>query len=212
MEMENVNFIISQYLIPINAQQMRKECIEQTFEIKMSSGNKAHVPYGLYPPDKKVYILYASKKIGHITKIEQDAEYKYYFNKDGKIILIEHYEPHKGNLNESFLLSCIFYEYQDDKIHIICTHRNTNKITFVANCEFNKDGELVRYLCGEYIKFTKKISFETVSYKELILKYNKKDINITYNIFYKDLLKDAQPSKKTESYVYRNDLLFGEGV
>jgi len=68
MEMENVNFIISQYLIPINAQQMRKECIEQSFEIKMSSGNKAHVPYGLYPPDMNIYILTRNRNYGRLTK------------------------------------------------------------------------------------------------------------------------------------------------
>lgn len=199
--MDNESWVKSVYQKGINCYNKRADCIAQAVEKKMSLGNKSLVPYGMYPPDIKIYILTCNKNYGHLTKREKSAEYKYYFNKDGKVILTEHYNPHKPISDEPVLIHCFFFEYTENEVNIICTEGDTNRISFVAKCEFNDERRLTRYLKGEYSNYKETLGDEDIYLREMLFKYDNKDMYVTYNIYHRNLAKNYEPIIKTELYL-----------
>ena len=123
--------------------------VERARKIKMSAGATKNSLYGLFPPHKHVQILLDSSKLGKIVTTEKDIDFKYYFDADGKVILIERFDP-TSQYNDK-LVSTIFVEHEKRQINALFCKGKTGNISTVAQCKLDLYGRLVRYVectCG----------------------------------------------------------------
>ena len=197
--MNNLDYIKSVYEKGFDCQQKREECIANAAEVRMSRGNTSYSAYGMYPPDMNIYILLCSKKYGHLTKKEKGIDNKYFFNKDGKVILMETYSPGSFLGYDVKPYLCTFFEYAEKDVNIVICRLTKNEIAGVAKCEFNDNGQLIHYFEGNYdIDFTK--SFR---YTEMFYEYIGEEVHVTFNT-YGEAFKNSPPLTTTSKYICCN--------
>ena len=123
--------------------------VEQAKTMKMSSGATKNSLYGLFPPHKDVQILLDGSKLGKITANEKNIDFKYYFDAEGRVILIERYDP--TSQYNSKLINTIFIEHEKRQINALFCKGKTGNISTVAQCKLDLYGRLIRYMectCG----------------------------------------------------------------
>ncbi len=198
--MDNLEYIKSIYAKGINCQQRYVECIARATEVQMSRGNTSYSPYGMYPPDMNIYILMSSKKYGHLTKKEKGIDNKYYFDEDGKVILMETYSPQSEIGYDIKPYLCTFFDYNKSTIDIVICRINKNEIAGVAKCDFNDKGQLIHYLEGDYDSFS-----DAIRYTEMFYDYKGEEVHVTYNT-YGEITKNTKPLTSTRRYVCCNGI------
>ncbi|MCH5159938.1 MAG: hypothetical protein J1F66_03710 [Clostridiales bacterium] len=122
--------------------------VDQSKDVKMSLGGRNSL-YGLFPPHKHVQILLDSENLGKIVCEEKNIDFKYYFDTDGKVILIERFDPTSQFDNK--LVSTVFVEYEKREINTLFCKGKSGNISTVAQCKLDLYGRLIRYMectCG----------------------------------------------------------------
>lgn len=123
--------------------------LEQAVEMKMSSGAAKGSLYGIFPPHEEVNALLDAEKLGKLTTEPKNVDFKYYFDADGKVILIERFDP-TSQYNDK-LVNTIFVEYEKRRINVLFCKGRTESISTVAQCKLDLYGRLRAYLectCG----------------------------------------------------------------
>ena len=124
--------------------------VERATKTLQSSGATKNSLYGLFPPHSDVNILADRSKLGEITSENKNIDFKYYFDKDGKVILIERFDATSQYVDK--LISTIFVEYEERRlINVLFCKGKTEHITTVAQCKLDLYGRLIRYVectCG----------------------------------------------------------------
>ena len=117
--------------------------------VRLSSGATKNSLYGLFPPHKHAQILIDSSKLGEVVTDEKNIDFKYYFDVDGNVILLERFDP--TSQYNAKLISTIFVEHKKRKINTLFCKGKTGNITTVAQCKLDLFGRLIRYMectCG----------------------------------------------------------------
>ena len=124
--------------------------VERADWIKMSAGATKSSLYGLFPPHPDVSILIDGTQLGKIVEEEKNLDFKYYFDKKCKLILIERFDP-TSQYNDK-LVNTVFIEYEKKRrINVLFCKGRTENIATVAECKLDLFGRLVRYVectCG----------------------------------------------------------------
>lgn len=110
-----------------NVLSMYSDVVSMCPKVLMSKDRKVSL-YGMFLPDENLKFCISEYK-GHITKNENNKNYKYFFDKYDRIALTErHYDGE--------LLDYIFYFYSEDYIDIVWYSFPQKKISEVAKVEY----------------------------------------------------------------------------
>ena len=124
--------------------------IERATKMLMSAGATQNSLYGLFPPHSDINILTDRTKLGKLVSVEKNIDFKYYFDSQDRVILIERFDP--TSQYQDKLVNTIFVEYEERRaINVLFCKGRTESIYTVAQCKLDLYGRLIRYLectCG----------------------------------------------------------------
>ena len=144
-----LNFIREEFNRTIFFDGMRASRVEQATKVTCSAGATKNSLYGLFPPHKDVNILLDGEKLGKTVDEDKNIDFKYYFDGDGKVIMIERFDP-TSQYNDKFI-GTVFVEHEKRTVNaLICKGRTVN-VSTVAQCKLDLYGRLIRYMectCG----------------------------------------------------------------
>jgi len=167
--------------------------------VKMSKGDNPSY-FGMFIPDKKMEINIYSKR-GREVKRAKTFDYRYFFDKEGRIRFTERYLGSKGNYYVADLIS---YIYTDNKI-ITLFNRLEDKInSIIGYAEYNKDGLIKRYVFSSHPGNEPRIKDDYISYFEYIYQYDGEKIILNYKRYSEPTWFDEE-SFHDEWYEYTLD-------
>ena len=187
--MDNGKYILDVYKKGIDVGLEYGMCLANTVDVKMSRGNKSHVPYGIYPPHENIYILLANKNHGHLTKKEKGIDNKYYFDCNSKLLLIETFDPYGDLGYDVFPYYYTFFKYEKNTTHIVTCRTNKTMVAAVAKCEFDDNGRVTNYIEGN-----------DDFHEEMCFEYVGTDIYVTF-----DRYENTGRHFLSEKYLCRDD-------
>ena len=124
--------------------------VERATKVLMSAGATKNSLYGLFPPHSDVNVLADDTSLGKIVTEEKNIDFKYYFDSNGKVILIERFDPTSQYKDK--LVNTIFVEREEKRlINVLFCKGKTESIATVAQCKLDLYGRLIRYVectCG----------------------------------------------------------------
>lgn len=124
--------------------------------------------FGIYPMEPFSAKWCSNKKPGRkIKDISNGFTYKYYF-REGKLIAMEKY------LDEEFNYLTV-YSYSNNEKKAVRFNVKKDRVSFVAKCQYDTNGRLIRYIEGDY-DHTNKIHLV----RELIFNYIDDDISVEF--------------------------------
>ena len=146
---KNLNYIREQFnqTLSFNVEYISHR--DQAKRVKMSAGATKNSLYGLFPPHKDVQILLDTSTLGKIVTDGKNIDFKYYFDDEGRVIMIERYDP--TSQYNAKLLNTIFVEHDKREINALLCKGKSGSISTVAQCKLDLYGRLVRYMectCG----------------------------------------------------------------
>ena len=118
-------------------------------KVTCSAGATKNSLYGLFPPHKDVQILLEREKLGKIVDEEQNIDFKYYFDGEGKVTMLERYDPTSQYVDK--LIGTVLVTHEKRTIKALFCKRHTPSVSTVAQCKLDLYGRLVRYVectCG----------------------------------------------------------------
>lgn len=124
--------------------------VERANDVRMSAGATKNTLYGMFAPHPDVNILADRNTLGKLVAGGKDIDFKYYFDKTGKVILIERFDP--TSQYQDKLVNTVFVEYEEKRlINVLFCKGRTENISTVAQCKLDLYGRLIRYTectCG----------------------------------------------------------------
>ena len=149
---------------------------QQAKSVKMSAGATQNSLYGLFPPHKDVQILLDATTLGKITTHEENIDFKYYFDEEDRVTMIERYDP--TSQYNSKLVNTIFVEHGKREINALFCKGKSGNISTVAQCKLDLYGRLIRYMectCG--------VGGYPYVYSVMRLKYIFSSIKIKHSVY-----------------------------
>ena len=146
---KNLKFIRKEFSRKLSFEEEYASHVKQAKYVLLSSGATTNSLYGLFPPHKHAQILIDNKKLGQITTVEKNIDFKYYLDSDGKVIMLERFDP--TSQYNSKLISTIFVEHKKREINALFCKGKTGNISTVTQCKLDLYGRLIRYMectCG----------------------------------------------------------------
>ena len=174
--------------------------VERATVVKTSAGATRNSLYGLFPPHSDVNVLADTGKLGKLVADGKNVDFKYYFDKDGKVILIERFDP-TSQYNDK-LVGTVFVEYEKKReINALLCKGKTENISTVAKCKLDLFGRLIRYVectCG--------VNGYPYVYTILRLQHVGKTINVKQSVY--SVWQEGDELMTSEKkYVYKNGTL-----
>ena len=118
-------------------------------KVTCSAGATKNSLYGLFPPHKDVQILLEREKLGKIVSDDKNIDFKYYFDQEGKVTMLERFDPTSQYVDK--LIGTVFITHEKRTIDALFCKRHTASVSTVAQCKLDLYGRLVRYVectCG----------------------------------------------------------------
>ena len=146
---KNLNYIREQFNQELSFNIEYISFREQSKSVKMSAGATKNSLYGLFPPHDDVQILLDRYTLGRIVTDSKNIDFKYYFDGEGRVIMIERYDP--TSQYNAKLLNTIFVKHGKREITALFCKGKSGSISTVAQCKLDLYGRLVRYMecsCG----------------------------------------------------------------
>ena len=174
--------------------------VERATTVKMSAGATKNSLYGLFPPHSDVNILADTGKLGKLVTDSKNIDFKYYFDKDGKVILIERFDT-TSQYNDK-LVGTVFVEYEKNReINALLCKGKTENISTVSKCKLDLYGRLIRYVectCG--------VNGYPYVYTILRLQHFGKTINVRHSVY--SVWQEGDELMTSEKkYTYKNGIL-----
>lgn len=174
--------------------------IERVAKVKMSAGATQNSLYGLFPPHSDINLLADRTKLGKIVESDKDVDFKYYFDKHGRVILIERFDPTSQYSDK--LVATIFVEHEvRRKINVLFCKGRTENISTVAECKLDLYGRLIRYTectCG--------VNGYPYVYSVMRLRHRGERVKIKRSVY--SIWQDGDETKLSErKYAYKNGIL-----
>ena len=173
--------------------------VERATKVIVSAGATKNSLYGLFPPHSDVNVLADRSKLGKIVADGKNIDFKYSFDNDGKLILIERFDP-TSQYNDK-LISTIFVEYEKRLINVLFCKGKTESITTVAQCKLDLYGRLRRYVectCG--------VDGYPYVYSVLRLNHQGKTVKIRHSVY--SVWQDGEETMMSErQYLLKNGQL-----
>ena len=174
--------------------------VERSTKVKMSAGATKNSLYGLFPPLADVNILADQSQFGKLVTEEQNLDFKYYFDSEGKVILIERFDPTSQYKDK--LVNTIFVEYEEKRqVNVLFCKGKTESISTVAQCKLDLYGRLIRYVectCG--------VNGYPYVYSILRLSHQGKNVKIRHSVY--SVWQDGEETMTSErKYVKKNGIL-----
>ena len=167
--------------------------------MKMSAGATKNSLYGLFPPHENAQILLAPSTLGRIVTDERNIDFKYYFDDEGNVILIERYDP-TSQFNAK-LVNTIFVERNKREIVALLCKGRSGSIATVSQCKLDLYGRLVRY-----VECTGGMNGYPYVYSVMRLKYAFGAIKIKHSVY--SIWQEGDETLASEKkFVYRNGKL-----
>lgn len=174
--------------------------LERAVEVKMSAGATQNSLYGLFPPLADVQILLDRERLGKLVTEEKGIDFKYYFDDQGRVIMIERFDPTSQYGDK--LVSTIFVEYEQKRqIDVIFCKGRTEHITTVAQCKLDLFGRLIRYMectCG--------VNDFPYVYRVMSLQHVAKTVKVRHTVY--SVWQDGDETVTSfTKYLYKNGQL-----
>ena len=193
---KNLNFIREEFDRTLFFEGKYTTHIERAKDMKMSSGATKNSLYGLFPPHKDAQILLDRSQLGKITTNEKNIDFKYYFDDEGKVILIERYDPTSQYKDK--LVNTIFVEYEKRQINVLFCKGKTGNISTVAECKLDLYGRLIRYL-----ECTVGVDEYPYVYSVMRLQHIAKTVKIKHSVY--SIWQEGDETLLSErKYTYKN--------
>lgn len=194
---KNINFIRNEFNRTVSFEDKYAAHIKQAKDMKMSAGAAKNSLYGLYPPHKDAQILLDRSQLGEIVTDEKNIDFKYYFDGEGKVILIERYDPTSQYKDK--LVNTIFVNHEQKRqINVLFCKGKTGNISTVAECKLDLYGRLIRYL-----ECTVGVDEYPYVYSVLRLQYIAKTVKIKHSVY--SIWQEGDETLLSErKYTYKN--------
>lgn len=175
--------------------------VQRAKQVKMSTGATNNSLYGLFPPHADVNILADTDKLGKVVSEDKNVDFKYYFDEDGKVILIERYDPTSQYVDKR--VGTVFVEHKKNReINALLCKGKTESISTIAKCKLDLYGRLIRYVectCG--------VNGYPYVYTIMRLQHFGKTVNVRHSVY--SVWQEGDELMTSEKkYVYKNGILF----
>ena len=194
---QNIDFIREEFNRLVSFEEKYAEHVGRAVKMTQSSGATKNSLYGLYPPHKDVQILLNRSELGKITSEEKNIDFKYYFDDEGRVILIERYDS-TSQYNDK-LVSTIFVEYERKRqINVVFCKAKTGNVSTVAQCKLDLYGRLIRYL-----ECTVGVDEYPYVYSVMRLQHVAKTVKIKHSVY--SVWQEGDETLQSErKYTYKN--------
>ena len=200
LDQKYINSIRKEFNRKLNFQAKYTVCVQCAAKTAMSAGATASSLYGLFPPHADVNVLTDVSRLGKVVSDGKNVDFKYYFDKDGNVILIERFDPTSQYVDK--LVGTVFVEYAKNReITALVCKGKTENISTVAKCKLDLYGRLIRYVectCG--------VNGYPYVYTIMRLQHFGKTINVRHSVY--SVWQEGDEMMTSEKrYDYKNGIL-----